>query len=378
MARPVRDAYEARVAAGDLETDPVQQDAADALDEIARRLKSQARRWRLFSRPRAVKGLYIWGGVGRGKSMLMDLFHDRANVKAKRRVHFHAFMAEVHGDLAAWRAMDARERRGARQRVSGNGDDPIPPVAKKIADSARLLCFDEFQVTQIADAMILSRLFGELFDRGVTVVATSNRPPGDLYKNGINRELFTPFIDLLKARCDVLHLDADRDYRLEQLSQAPVWYAPTGPDADAAMDAAWKRLTLGAAERPCRLALKGRTLELPAEAAGVARIGFDALCDTPLGAQDYLTLASNIHTLMLDHVPILTPDRRNAAVRFTTLIDALYEARVKLVASAAGAPEELYPSGDGSFEFQRTVSRLHEMRSDAYLGAEHRMVESEP
>ncbi|MEM7766573.1 MAG: cell division protein ZapE [Pseudomonadota bacterium] len=368
----VRDRYEARVAEGVLVSDPAQLQAAAKLDELGERLASAKPGGGWFSRaPEPVRGLYLWGGVGRGKSMLMDLFVAHAPVERKWRVHFHEFMAGVHEDLDAWRQMTPQARRRAPNRVRGAGDDPIPPVAQAIAERARLLCFDEFQVTQIADAMILSRLFEHLFERGVAVVATSNRHPRDLYTDGINRQLFLPFIDLLMERCEVHELAADEDYRLKHLSEAPVWHVPLGPGAEAAMAEAWRKLTLGAEPQRCVLTVKGRKLAVPREAAGVAWMGFDDLCARPLGPSDYLMLASSFHTLMLENVPALSPDKRNEAIRFTNLVDALYEAKVKLVASAAAEPDDLYRSGDGSFEFQRTASRLHEMRSEAYLAAEH-------
>ncbi|MCL4148427.1 UNVERIFIED_CONTAM: hypothetical protein GTU68_040863 [Idotea baltica] len=286
--------------------------------------------------------------------MLMDMFFGAAPTEPKRRVHFHEFMAGVHDDLAEWRA----------------GDDPIAPTAKRIAAQAKLLCFDEFQVTQIADAMILARLFEDLFERGVTVVATSNRAPDDLYADGINRGLFLPFIDILKQRCDVHELNSTRDYRLDRLTEAPVWYSPLGEAADQALDKAWERLTLGAEPQTCTLTVKGRKLNVAREAAGLARFSFAELCERPLGANDYLTIAATFHTVILDGIPILTPAKRNEAARFVALIDALYEAKVKLVASAEAEPDALYPQGDGSFEFQRTASRLHEMRSTEYIAEE--------
>ncbi|MEM6948251.1 MAG: cell division protein ZapE, partial [Pseudomonadota bacterium] len=316
------------------------------------------------------------GGGGAPNSMIRYLFFGLAPVPAgeKRRVHFHEFMAGVHDKIGAWRGLSEAERRRSPWRVRGAGDDPIAPVAKEIAATGRLLCFDEFQVTQIADALILSRLFEALFAAGVTVVATSNREPSELYKNGINRELFTPFIALLQARCEVRELASDRDYRLEHLQGSPVWHTPLGAAADAAMDAHWQALTLGAPPQAAGLTVKGRRLEVPRQAAGVARMTFEALCARPLGALDYLTLASSFHTLMLEAVPALGPEKRNEAARFVALIDALYEAKTKLIASASAAPEALYPKGDGAFEFERTVSRLQEMRSQSYLSAEHTLV----
>ncbi|MEL6567252.1 MAG: cell division protein ZapE [Pseudomonadota bacterium] len=371
----VSDALAARIAAGALREDPEQAKAAAWLDAVAERIRT-AKPGGWFSKPEPARGLYLWGGVGRGKSMLMDMFFALAPVPEgeKRRVHFHEFMAGVHDKIAAWRALSDSERRRSPWRVKGAGDDPIAPAAKEIAATARLLCFDEFQVTQIADAMILSRLFEALFARGVTVVATSNRVPDDLYKHGINRQLFTPFIALLKARCEVRELASAWDYRLEHLTGTPVWHTPLGADADAAMDAHWHALTLGAEPQSCALTIKGRKLPIPREAAGVARMSFVELCARPLGPSDYLALASTFHTLMLDGVPALTPDKRNEAARFVALIDALYEAKTKLIATAAAAPDDLYPKGDGSFEFQRTASRLHEMRGEAYLSAEHEVV----
>jgi len=361
--------YRARVDAGHLSEDPVQEEAARRLDDLAARLANPPKAgW--FSKPEPVTGLYLWGGVGRGKSMLMDLFFETAAPKAKRRVHFHEFMAEIQDLLDVWRKMPEADRKRSPWRVKGAGDDPIPPVARQVAESASLLCFDEFQVTQIADAMILARLFEQLFARGITMVATSNREPGDLYKDGINRPLFVPFIHLLKERCDVFHLSSDRDYRLDRLIAAPVWYAPLGPAAEASLDDVWTRLTSGAQAQHVTLTVKGRKLEVSCEAAGVARFTFQELCARPLYSRDYLTIAANFHTIILSGIPLLGPENRNEAARFVALIDALYEAKIKLVASAAAEPEALYPEGDGAFEFERTVSRLHEMRSTDYLAEE--------
>ena len=361
--------YRERVEAGLLSEDPAQAEAARRLDDLAERLANLPKAgW--FSKPEPVTGLYLWGGVGRGKSMLMDLFFETAAPKAKRRVHFHEFMAEVQDRLDTWRRMSEADRKRSPWRVKGAGDDPIPPVAKQVAESAGLLCFDEFQVTQIADAMILARLFEQLFARGVTMVATSNRHPDDLYKDGINRPLFLPFIRLLKERCDIFHLASDRDYRLDRLIAAPVWYAPLGPAAEASLDTVWTRLTSGAHAQHVTLTVKGRKLEVSREAAGIARFSFQELCARPLYSRDYLAIAANFHTIILSGIPLLGPENRNEAARFVALIDALYEAKIKLVASAAAEPEALYPEGDGAFEFERTVSRLHEMRSTDYLAEE--------
>ena len=349
----VKQLYSERLAAGQLAPDPAQAEAVNLLDALASAL-SASRGW--FSAGKPPRGLYLWGAVGRGKSMLMDLFFEALTVKDKRRVHFHDFMLDTHAFIFDWRK-------------TGSGD-PIAPAAKRIADSARVLCFDEFHVTQIADAMIISRLFEQLFERGVTVVATSNRKPADLYTNGINRELFLPFIRRLEQEVDVLELKAARDYRLERLTAAPVYYTPLGSGSDAAMDAAFARLTAGAAPHAETLDVAGRKLHVPRQAMGVARFTFDELCKQPLGAADYLTLARHYPTVLVDRVPRMGNDQRTWAARFVTLIDALYESKTKLLMSADAPPDDLYISGDGAFEFQRTASRLHEMRSADYLAAE--------
>jgi len=318
----------------------------------------------------APRGLYLWGGVGRGKSMLMDLFIETAPVASRRRVHFHEFMQGAHARINRWRSLSKADRRRQPEYVKGAGEDPIPPVARSLASEARLLAFDEFHVTDIADAMILGRLFEHLFAEGVVIVATSNRHPDDLYRDGINRQLFLPFIDLLKDRLDVMELDGGVDHRLRQLEAAPVYYCPLGADADHAMDLAWERLTSGATPQRCTLDVQGRELVVEREVAGVARFTFPELCARALGAGDYLAIAGRFHTVLLDRVPKLSPDKRNEAKRFVTLIDALYEARTKLVMSADAEPDDLYPSGDGAFEFERTASRLMEMRTHEYLAAE--------
>lgn len=355
-------AYEARLAAGDLTPDTDQARAAARLDALAQELE----RWKpdaLFGRGTPPRGLYLWGPVGRGKSMLLDLFFEAAPVKKKQRVHFHEFMLARHAFL-----------RDARSRGDGH-DQLIAQAAKDVASNAQLLCFDELQVTDIADAMILGRLFERLFDEGVVIVATSNRPPDELYKNGLNRQLFTPFIALIKAKLDQLQLAGPRDYRLERLMAAPVYYAPLGPAAEEAMDAAWRRLTHNAQPQALTLDVNGRALRVEREAAGVARFAFDELCARPLGAADYLEIAERFHTVLLENIPRLSPSMREEAARFRILIDALYEAKVKLVASADAQPIDLYPAGDQSFEFERTASRLMEMRSEAYLALPRRDAE---
>lgn len=374
------DAYRAKLAAGDLHGDPAQELAAEKLQLLCRRLAHYSpdegdSSWlqRLsFGRRRepAPQGLYIYGEVGRGKSMLMDMFFASAPVARKRRVHFHAFMQEVHAAIFRYRNLppDSPERRRG-------GDDPIKPVAKQIAEQAWLLCFDEFQVSDVADAMILGRLFEKLFDRGVVVVATSNRAPDDLYQGGLNRPLFLPFIAIFKTRLDVLHLAAARDYRLARLSGSPVWHAPPGPAADAALNEAFRLLTDGAAGEPEVLEILGHRLHIAKQARGVAYCRFADLCEASFGPADFLAVAARYHTLILQDIPELSPDRRNEAKRFVTLVDALYEARCKLIASAAAPPDQLYPTGDGAFEFRRCASRLHEMQSDDYRNLPHQPAE---
>jgi cell division protein ZapE len=332
---------------------------------------TKSRGW--FSSAKSPRGLYIWGSVGRGKSMLMDLFFEAAPIKDKRRVHFHDFMLETQAFIFQWKKMEAGERKRHPAYVRDAGDDPIAPAAKNIANSARLFCFDEFHVNQIADAMILARLFEQLFARGVTIVATSNRKPTDLYLNGINRELFLPFIRRLEEEVDVLELKSARDYRLERLVAAPVYYAPLGAEADRAMDAAFARLTAGETPMGETLDVSGRPLKVSRQAMGVARFTFDELCKQPLGAADYLAIARHYATVLIDRVPHMTKDERTWAARFVTLIDSLYESKTKLIISADAQPDDLYAAGDGAFEFQRTASRLHEMRSADYLAAEREM-----
>lgn len=308
-----------------------------------------------------VRGLYIHGSVGRGKTMLMDFFFRACPAQRKRRVHFNEFMADVHDRIAAHRALlkDGKTRE----------TDPIPPVARAVAAEARVLCFDEFSVTDIADAMILSRLFTALFAEGVVLVATSNVVPDDLYRDGLNRSLFLPFLSVLKAHADVVSLDAERDYRLGRLSRLPLYLSPLGTDTDRAMDAIWDELTGGLPAGSAALAVKGRQIHVPAAALGCARFSFADLCEAPLGARDYLAIARAYHTVVLEWVPVLGPTRRNEAKRFIALIDTLYDTHRKLVVSADAEPDALYQgrTGTEAFEFARTASRLVEMRSEDWI-----------
>ena len=362
----------AKVQSGALHADPVQARAAQALDAMLARLADYDPNAGLFGlfKDDAPKGLYLWGGVGRGKSMLMDVFFRLAPTRPKRRVHFHAFMLDVHSRINAWRKLDRKGRRDSPHHRRGDGNDPIAPVARAIAADGALLCFDEFHVTDITDAMILARLFEALWEAGVVVVATSNRAPDDLYKNGLNRALFEPFIALMAKHMVIFDFDGETDHRLRQLTAAPVYYTPLGPETEAAMDAAWARITANATMRPTEIAVQGRRLVIQSTGSGAARERFAALCERPLGAADYLALAETFHTLVLDGVPAMGREDRNAAKRFVSLIDALYETRTKLVMSAQAEPAGLYPEGDGAFEFARTVSRLMEMRSEEYLASE--------
>ena len=373
-------AYRTLVSRGDVEFDAAQARAAEALEVLFRRLQDYdpvshrgvlAGILRARARMPMPKGLYLFGGVGRGKSMLMDLFFAEAPVEPKRRVHFHAFMLEVHEDLARWRKMGEAERRQDPGYVKDAGDDPVPPVAEKIARGATLLCFDEFQVEDIADAMILGRLFKELFERGVIVVATSNRSPDELYKDGLNRQLFLPFIALLKDKLDILELDAGLDYRLQRLASEPVYHVQTGIEAKRMLDRAWDRLTDASAPALVSLEVQGRAFLIPRAAKGVARFSFAELCRAARGPADYVMLARAFHAIIVDDIPKLSPAERNEAKRFVTLIDELYEHKVKLVCTAAAPPAELYPDGDGAFSFERTASRLIEMQSTDYLSARH-------
>ena len=371
------EALNALVAEGRLDADPAQAAAAAELTRLHEALEGYEPRsgpFGLFASDPPM-GAYLWGGVGTGKSLLMDLFLGGAPVAKdrRRRVHFHAFCQEAQRSITAWRRLgDPARRRAPNRARRAPLDDPIPHVAKGIAARAWLLCFDEFQVTDVADAMILSRLFGELWDRGTVVVATSNREPGDLYKEGLNRPLFLSFVDMLRDRCAVVRVDSGRDYRLDGLKGASVYHTPLNVETEAAMEAAWARASVGAEAGPDALDVNGRSVPLPLVAGGAVRAGFDELCRAALGPADYLALAERFAVVVLDGVPSLTPEDRNEAARFVALIDALYEHRCKLVVSAAAPPDELYRAGDGAFEFSRTASRLHEMQTEAYLAQPHR------
>jgi cell division protein ZapE len=353
--------YRAAVARGELKEDAAQQRAAERLAALADALASYRPGRRLFFGQRTPpRGLYLWGDVGRGKSMLMDLFFENAQVATKERIHFNEFMVDVHA-----RIHEERQKAGTA--------DPIAPVVRQIAERATLLCFDEFQVTDIADAMILGRLFEQLFERGVVIVATSNTPPDRLYEGGLNRQLFLPFIAEIKQRLDVVELDGPVDFRLHRISGLDVYLWPLGPAADAAMNSAWLKLTDRAEGAPVNLTVLGRSVRVPQAARGVARFSFEDLCCRPLAGADYLAIAHAFHTVLLDHIPRLTADQRNEARRFVLLIDTLYDEGVKLICSAAAPPEELYTAGDGADAFRRTVSRLHEMQSEEYLKRGHGM-----
>ena len=365
MKAPVRAAYHELVAAQELKPDSAQERAVVALDRLATTLSNGGGFLsRLFrGDSKAPAGVYLWGGVGRGKSMLMDLAFAHIDAGPKRRVHFQEFMLETHARL-----------KRVRERHEG---DPIESVAEQIADEARLLCFDEMQVTNPADAMILSRLFGKLLLAGVKVVTTSNRPPRDLYKGGLNRELFVPFIELIERRMLVMPVDGPTDYRLQRLEGVDVWHVPNGAEATAALSRAFFQLTDYPVEDRAKVPSEeiglggGRTLHVPKSLKGAAVFSFKRLVGEPRGAADYLALARRYHTVILVGIPVMTPDMRNEAARFVTLIDALYEHKVKLLAAADAEPEGLYPAGDGGFEFQRTVSRLEEMRSAEYMAQGH-------
>lgn len=354
MSGPITNAWRRRIADGALEHDDVQAAVMDEFDRIATGLTTdlpKGLRAYFAAKPNPVKGLYLWGGVGRGKSMLMDLFFQEVEIGKKRRVHFHAFMQEVQGALH-------------RARQTGV-DDAIKPVANDIARDVRLLCFDEIQITDVADAMIVGRLFQRLFDAGVTVVATSNRVPQDLYKDGLNRQVFLPFIRLLEQNMVVHELAGPRDYRQDRLAGEQVYFHPADTAAREAVDAIWTKLADGETERLI-LTVQGREVVFPSYCNGVARTSFFKLCGVPLGPADYLALADAVSVLIVEDIPRLSHENYNQAKRFVTLIDALYEARVRFIATAADKPELLYLEGEGSFEFERTASRIREMMSDGW------------
>ena len=375
MANSVAAFYTASIAAGGLEYDTGQRAVVEKLARLEARIaerrlarKSSALGWLSAGRERAlapIKGLYLYGDVGRGKTMLMDFFFENSPVERKRRAHFHEFMLDVHERIYAVRqGMKLGEHADA---------DPIKLVAEQLAEEAWLLCFDEFHVTDIADAMILGRLFAKLLELGTVVVATSNVAPDDLYKGGLNRSLFLPFIKQITDHMDVLRLDARTDFRLEKLQGVPMWLTPADGDADAALDRAWSKMTGGATCKSRDISIKGRILHVPCSAHGVARFSFADLCEQPLGASDYLRLAHDYHTILVDHIPVMDLSQRNSAKRFITLIDTLYDNAVKLMASADANPISLYLAHEGNEanEFKRTSSRLIEMSSESYLALPH-------
>jgi cell division protein ZapE len=365
--------YAARVTAGNIERDRAQERALDQLMRLESELAGDRQAGLVGSLARGLtgrgaespRGLYLWGDVGRGKTMLMDLFFAATPVARKRRAHFHEFMADVHTRIHA-------ARTATREGAAVNGD-PVRTVADDIAREARLLCFDELYVTDIADAMILSRLFERLFARGVVLVATSNVPPERLYENGLNRALFVPFIRLLQERMEVVELAARADFRLEKLGGVDVWHVPADAAGAAAIEAAWRRLAGPDGGAPLELPLLGRHIYVPRAGGGAARFSFADLCEAPLGAGDFVHIARSFHTVVVENIPVIETSHVNEAKRFILLIDTLYDYAVKLIASAAAEPDRLYRGGEGfeALEFRRAASRLAEMRSGGYLTLPH-------
>lgn len=364
QAKPVTQRLDAAIQSGMIRPDPAQREIALALDSLAAELSQAASApKRLFTlvKPKQTSpaGLYLWGDVGRGKSMLMDMFVASISPTQKtRRVHFHRFMLDVHKRLFAFRQVSSA--------------DVMARVIDELARDVRVLCLDEFQVTDVTDAMILARLFSGLMDAGVTVLFTSNRAPRDLYQGGLQRDQFLKFVDILEARLPILSLDSPHDYRLAQLrAMKQTYFHPLGDAADDFLLDSWRALTHDEPSDPLWLDVEGRTLRIDRHASGICWLTFDELCRRPLGANDYLELTRCCHTVLLQGIPKMTAEDRNEAKRFVTLIDAMYDHRIKLIATAGAAPDDLYPSGDGSFEFHRTASRLHEMQSETYLALAH-------
>ena len=366
-------AYRARLSAGAIHADASQASVVENLQSLHLALQATRQSVPVLQRishffgsdrqtAHQPRGMYIYGPPGRGKSMLMDLFYETAPIEKRRRVHVHPFMQEIHARLHEWR----------QEGAGSQTQDPLARLAKEIAQASPLLCFDEFQVEAVADAMIVRRLFETLLDLGVTIVATSNTAPDDLYAGGLQRERFLPFIDLLKHRMDVIELSGETDFRRDRLKSVGVYHSPLGPDSVAALDQAFERLTDGAVGEADIISVQGRSIPVPHQARGVARFGFADLCEQPLGSADYWSIACQYQTVILSDIPQLSPRERNAAKRFATLVETLYEQRTKLVCSAAALPDNLYVEGDGSAIFTRVASRLEEMQSEDYLSEPHR------